>query len=73
MATTDTPREAFKTAAAAALQANARNIEDRGLKDERSALYVGANPSWPGILELLADAAEAAYGGQPARSRRTAA
>lgn len=63
----ESPRETFKEAAAAAVRANKRNIGDRGLTGPDSALYVGANREWPGLLDVLADAAEAAYGDAPAR------
>ena len=55
------------------MRANASNITDRGLGGPDSALYVGYNRDRPGLLDVLADDAEAAYGGQPARGRRTAA
>lgn len=69
--TAQTPRERFKESAEKAIQANVRNIDDRGVKGDRSALLVGANPHWPGLLDVLADAAEAAYG-DGAEQARTA-
>lgn len=66
MADDTTPRERFKELAAAAVKANGRNVVDRGLSGPDSALYVGANPEWPGLLDILADVAEQAYGAAPA-------
>jgi len=67
-----TPREQFKTAAAEAVRKSRRNIEDRGVTGPASALFVGANPDWPGLLDVLADAAEQAYGDAPAPARKGA-
>lgn len=61
-----TAREKFKESAAAAVKANNRNIIDRGMSGPDSALFVGSNRTQPGLLDLLADAAEAAYGAAPA-------
>lgn len=62
-----TPRERFKEAATAAVRKHQRNIGDRGISGERSALHVGpAGSGDPGLLDVLADAAEAAYGTESA-------
>lgn len=72
MSDTTSPREAFKEAAAAAVRANSRNITDRGMSGPDSALMVGSNREQPGLLDVLADAAEAVYGAAPAaRSPRS--
>lgn len=73
MADEASPRERFKEAAAAAVRANRRNIEDRGITGPDSALHVGANRERPGLLDVLADAAERAYGDAPAPRRRQSA
>lgn len=65
----ETARERFKATAAEAVRAHYRNIEDRGLNGPRSALETGASGDSPGLLDVLADAAEAAYG-DAAPSRR---
>jgi hypothetical protein len=57
-----TPRERFKEAAAAAVRLHKRNIGDRGLTGPDSALMIGSNRDHPGLLDVLADAAEQAYG-----------
>jgi hypothetical protein len=68
-----TPRERFKEAAQAAVRRHQRNITDRGISGERSALHVGpAGSGDPGLLDVLADVAELAYGDAPAPSRRHA-
>lgn len=62
MSDTTTAREAFKTAAEAAVRLHHRNINDRGISGPDSALHVGpAGRDDPGLLERLADAAEAVY------------
>jgi hypothetical protein len=67
MSDTTTPRERFKTAAEAVVRKHSRNVGDRGINGPDSALHVGpAGRDDPGLLELLADAAEAAYGVAPA-------
>lgn len=67
MSDTTTPRERFKEAAQAAVRLHSRNVGDRGIRGEHSALHVGpAGRDDPGLLDLLADAAEAAYGTVPA-------
>ena len=67
-----TPRERFKAAAEAAIRARKRSIDDRGLGGPDSALHVGRNHLEPGLLDILADAAEQAYGAAPGRGKRTA-
>ena len=67
-----TPRERFKQAAEAAIRRNARNMTDRGISGPDSALHVGRSRLEPGLLDILADAAEQAYGAAPGRGKRTA-
>jgi hypothetical protein len=65
-----TPRERFKEAAEAAVRRHQRNVVDRGLSGADSALHVGLSRHDPGLLDVLADLAEQAYGDAPApRSR----
>jgi hypothetical protein len=66
------PREVFKEAAAAAVRKHQRNIIDRGLSGADSALHVGLSRRDPGLLDVLADLAEAAYGDAPAPARKGA-
>jgi hypothetical protein len=67
------PRETFKAAAEAAVRLHKRNIGDRGISGPDSALHVGSNRDHPGLLDDLADAAEAAYGdAAPAGKRQRA-
>ena len=69
-----TPRVRFKEAAQAAVRAARRNIDDRGVTGPDSALHVGPGRNGPGLLDVLADAAEAAYGAAPrARAKGGAA
>jgi hypothetical protein len=66
-----TPRERFKGLAESAIRLYKRNIGDRGLTGPDSALHVGpAGRTTPGLLDVLADAAEAAYA-EPARGTRS--
>lgn len=62
-----TARETFKEAAQAAVRLHSRNIGDRGLNGDRSALHVGPTGSDgdPGLLDILADIAESSYGDAP--------
>jgi hypothetical protein len=62
VADSTTPRERFKEAAEAAVRKHQRNIIDRGLSGADSAMHVGLSRHDPGLLDVLADAAEAAYG-----------
>lgn len=71
MSDTTTPRERFKEAAQAAVRLHSRNVGDRGIKGPDSALHVGpAGGDDPGLLDLLADAAEQAYAAAPAPAAR---
>jgi hypothetical protein len=72
MSSDTTPRERFKQAAEAAIRVNRRNIDDRGVTGPNSALMIGSNPSHPGLLDVLADAAEQAYGDARPSGRRGA-
>lgn len=65
----ESPRERFKQAATAAVRKHQRNIVDRGLSGPDSALHVGLSRNDPGLLDVLADAAEAAYGSAPRAPR----
>lgn len=67
-----TPRERFKEAAGAAVRRHQRNIIDRGLSGPDSALHVGLSRHDPGLLDVLADAAEAAYGDAAPSGRKRA-
>ena len=68
-----TPRERFKGLAASAVRLYKRNINDRGLTGEDSALHVGpGGPLTPGLLDVLADAAELAYVTEPAAAAESA-
>lgn len=66
---TAAPRERFKEAAAAAVRTSQRNIVDRGVSGPDSALHVGRNGEPPGLLDALADVAEACYGEAPRAPR----
>lgn len=73
MADETSPRERFKQLAEETVRAHSRNIVDRGISGPDSALHVGANRERPGLLDVLADAAERAYGDAPAPRRRQSA
>jgi hypothetical protein len=58
-------RERFKQGAEEAVRLHQRNIGDRGISGPDSALHVGRTNGAPGLLDVLADIAEQAYGEAP--------
>ena len=66
-------RERFKADAEAAVRLYKRNINDRGVTGPTSALHIGpGGPLTPGLLDVLADAAELAYVTEPAAAAESA-